>query len=151
MTTSPTPAPRTDLAGIDRLKAMIDGPGAAPLGVLLGFRCIEVADGIAVFEGTPNADHFNPQGIVHGGWTASVLDSALGCAIETRIVAGHSYGTVELKVNYVRPVTDRTGLMTCRGEIVHFGRRMATSQGRLVDADGRLYAHGSCTCMIYEV
>ena len=129
----------------------MNGPGAAPLGLKLGFRCIEVADGVAVFEGTPTADDYNPQNVVHGGWTASVLDSALGCAIETRIPAGRSYGTIELKVNYVRPITDTTGLMTCRGEIVHFGRRMATSEGRLLDAAGKLYAHATCTCMIYEV
>jgi len=139
------------MPGIDRLREMMEGPGAAALGVLLGFRCIELGDGIAVFEGYPSEEHYNPQGIVHGGWTASVLDSALGCAIETRIPAGRSYGTVELKVNYVRPVTGQTGRMTCRGEIIHSGRRMATSEARLVDEAGKLYAHGSCTCMIYEV
>ena len=142
---------RSDMPGIDRLKQMMAGPGAAPLGVLLGFRCIDVGDGYAVFEGTPGEEHYNPQSVVHGGWMASVLDSALGCAIETRIPAGRSYGTIELKVNYVRPVTGDTGRMTCRGEIIHFGRRMATSEARLVGGDGKLYAHGSCTCMIYEV
>lgn len=139
------------MPGIDRLKEMMAGPGAAALGVLLGFRCIEIGDGFAVFEGHPSEDHYNPQGVVHGGWTASVLDSALGCAIETRIPSGRSYGTVELKVNYVRPITGQTGRMICRGDIVHSGRRMATSEARLVDEAGKLYAHGSCTCMIYEV
>ena len=143
--------PRTDIPGIDRLKAMMAGPGAAPLGVLLGFRCIEVGDGFAVFEASPRQEHYNPQGVIHGGWSASVLDSALGCAIETRIPVGHSYGTIELKVNYVRPITDKTGRLTCRADIVHSGRRIATSEGRLIDGNGKLYAHGTCTCMIYEM
>ena len=143
--------PRTELPGLERLRQMMEGPGAAPLGVLLGFKCIEIEDGLAVFAGEPGENHYNPQGVVHGGWTASILDSALGCAIETRIPVGSTYGTIELKVNYVRPITATTGLMTCRAEAVHSGRRLATSEGRLVDTSGKLYAHGSCTCMIYEM
>jgi uncharacterized protein (TIGR00369 family) len=137
-------------SGLERLQRLMDGPGSAPLGLLLGFRLTEIGDGFAVFEGTPGVQHYNPQATVHGGWTASVLDSALGCAVETKLDPDHSYGTIELKVNYVRPLTSDTGLVTCRGEVIHSGRRMATSEARLVDRNGNLYAHGSCTCMIYE-
>lgn len=130
----------------------MDSPaGAAPMGVLLDMRLCEIGEGMATFQGTPGTEHFNPQNTVHGGWAATILDSALGCAVETVLGPGRSYGTIELKVNYVRPMTTQTGLVTCRAEVVHAGRRMATSEGRLVDAGGKLYAHGSCTCMIYDV
>ncbi len=141
----------TTKPGIERLRTLKTGEGAAPLGVLLGFRLTDIGDGFAVFEGTPTAGHYNPQGTVHGGWTAAVLDSALGCAVETKLAARQSYGTIELKVNYVRPLTDAVGRITCRGDVIHAGRRMATSEARLVDTSGKLYAHGSCTCMIYEI
>ncbi len=141
---------RLNLPGLQRLQNLMNEAGAAPLGVLLGFRLTEVGEGFATFQGTPEPSHYNPQGTVHGGWAASVLDSALGCAVETRLGPGQSYGTIELKVNYVRPMTGATGLTTCRGEVIHFGRRMATSEARLVDQAGKLYAHGTCTCMIYS-
>ena len=139
------------LTGLQRLQRLKDGAGAAPLGVLLSFWISELGDGLTVFEGVPTLDHLNPQNTVHGGWTASIMDSALGCAVETRLGVDQSYGTIELKVNYVRALTSETGLVTCRATIVHSGRRMATSEARLVDAAGKLYAHGSCTCMIYEM
>jgi uncharacterized protein (TIGR00369 family) len=131
------------------LEDLMAGPGTAPLGELLGFRLAEIGDGWVVFEGTPTARHYNPAGVVHGGWTSAVLDSAMGCAVHTKLAPGVGYGTVELKVNLVRPMTEATGLIRCRGEVVHLGRRLATSEGRLIDAAGKLCAHGSCTCMIY--
>ena len=138
------------LNGREYLEALMQGRGSAPLGILLSFRLVEVGDGIAVFEGLPKAEHYNPARTVHGGWIASILDSALGCAVHTKLAPGVGYGTVELKVNFVRAMTEATGPVLCRGEVVHMGRRMATSEGRLLDAAGKLYAHGSCTCMIYE-
>ncbi len=142
MTTSDT--------GLNDLENMIASGKGPPIARTLGFRLREVGDGWAIFEGTPTLEHYNPLGMVHGGWAASVLDSALGCAVHTKLASGQKYGTVELKVNYVRAMTDKTGLITCRGEILHVGRRLATSQATLVDINGKLYAHGSCTCMIYE-
>lgn len=141
---------RNRLSGRAFLEARIAGRGAAPLGELLGLILVEVGDGFAVFEATPKPEHYNPAGVVHGGWMASILDSALGCAIHSRLGPGVGYGTIELKVNFVRAMTEKTGLVRCRGDVVHMGRRLATSEGRLVDGSGRLYAHGSCTCMIYE-
>lgn len=145
------PEDRYSVGGLDRLRRLKDGAGAAPMGVLLDMRIVEIDDGIVVFQGIPNPEHLNPQGTVHGGWAATILDSALGCAVETKLGPQRSYGTIELKVNYVRALTPETGLVTCRAEVVHAGRQIATSEGRLVDQNGKLYAHGSCTCMIYDV
>ena len=135
-------------SGREFLENLMAGAGSAPLGILLGFRLAEVGDGFAVFTGKPVADFYNPADVIHGGWTAAILDSALGCAIQTRLEAGVSYSTIELKVNYVRAMTAATGEVLCRGEVIHVGRRTATSHARLVDTAGRLYAHGSCTCLI---
>ena len=108
-------------------------------------------EGRAVFECTPSEYHYNPIGVVHGGLAATLLDSALGCAVHSTLAAGAGYSTVELHVNLVRPITMQTGRMRCEAEIVHVGRSMATAQGRLTDAAGKLYAHGTTTCMIFGV
>ena len=142
------PVEQQSRSGREFLEGLMRGRGSAPLGVLLGFRLTEVGDGFVVFSGMPAADYYNPANVIHGGWAAAVLDSALGCAVQTRLEAGVSYSTIELKVNYVRPMTEKTGEVLCRGEVIHVGRRTATSHARLVDTSGRLYAHGSCTCMI---
>ncbi len=136
------------LTGLENLERLRDAGGRAPLGALLGFRLVDVGDGFSVFEGNPGATHYNPAGTVHGGWISSILDSALGCAIHSRLEAGQGYTTVELKINMVRALTDQTGLVTARGAVIHLGRRVATSDARLEDANGKLLAHGSCTCMI---
>jgi len=140
-------APR---GGLKFLQDLMAGAGSAPLGLKLDFRLEDVGEGYAVFSAVPRADHYNPAGVVHGGWTAAVLDSALGCAIQTMLDADDGYSTIELKVNYIRSMTADTGPVTCRGEVVHIGRRMATSEARLVDGAGKLLAHGSCTCMIHR-
>ncbi len=136
------------LTGMQNLERLRDAGGRAPLGSLMDFRLVDVGDGFAVFEGNPGAKHYNPAGTVHGGWISSILDSALGCAIHSRLEAGQGYTTVELKINMVRALTDQTGPVTARGAVIHLGRRVATSDARLEDANGRLLAHGSCTCMI---
>lgn len=136
------------LTGLENLERLRDAGGRAPLGALLGFRLVDVGDGFSVFEGNPGSKHYNPAGTVHGGWISSILDSALGCAIHSRLEAGQGYTTVELKINMVRTLTDQTGLVTARGAVIHLGRRVATSDARLEDAKGKLLAHGSCTCMI---
>lgn len=138
------------LSGREFLERLIAEGGAAPMARHLGLRLVEVGDGVAVFTGEPDARYLNPAGAVHGGWVSTLLDSALGCAIHSRLPGGIGYGTIELKVNFVRPITPATGPVTCRGEVVHMGRRMATSEGRVVDAAGKLLAHGSCTCLFHE-
>ena len=138
----------TELSGVERLRAMVDGQGTAPYGQLLGFRPVEIDEGRVVFEGIPSEQHYNPKGILHGGYAASILDSAMGCAVESMLLPGFSFTTVELKINYIRAMTSDTGMVRAIGVSLHPGRRMATAEGRLVDAGDRLLAHGSTTCMI---
>lgn len=136
--------------GIGFLKAMIAGElPQPPMCKLLGFRLIEVDQGRAVFEGTPGFQHYNPIGVVHGGLAATMLDSALGCAVHSTLPAGDGYTTLELKVNLVRAITKETGPLRAEGRIVHRGRTVATADADLKDAEGKLYAHGSTTCMIF--
>ncbi len=138
-----------DVTGLEFLQRMIDQDVLAPMAKTLGFRLCEVGDGFARFEGRLTEDHFNPAGVGHGGYAAAILDSALGCSVQTKLPKGTPYGTVELKINYIRPILPDCGLMQATATIVHVGRRMGTSEGRLVDQNGKILAHGSTTCMIY--
>lgn len=139
------------LSGMDYLQAMIDGhiPGP-PIMHLLNFRLGEFSDGRASFWCEPAEYHYNPIGVVHGGLASTLLDSALGCAIHTMLPAGVGYTTLELHVNFVRPLTAQTGRVTCTAEVIHVGRTVGTAQARLVDEAGKLYAHGTTTCMIFR-
>lgn len=139
------------LTGLERLRAIVDGRRRTPYGVLVGFRPVAVEEGQVVFEGTPGETHYNPQGIVHGGYAASILDSCMGCAVETMLAAGITYTTVELKINYVRAMTASTGTVRAVGSAIHTGRRMATAEGRLLDTNDKLIAHGSTTCMVMPI
>jgi uncharacterized protein (TIGR00369 family) len=108
----------------------------------------EVSEGRVVFAAEPAEYHYNPLGTVHGGVMATLLDSVLGCAVQSMLPAGTSYTTLELKVNYLRPITTKTGTVYCEGKIIYVGGRVATAEGRLTDAAGKLYAHGTTTCII---
>ena len=114
------------------------------------FRSVEVAFGKAVFQGTPQLKHYNPLGTVHGGWFATLLDSAVGCAVHSSLPAGKAYTTLELKVNIVRALTDKVPLVRAEGRVVHGGSQVATAEGRLVGPDGKLYAHASTTCLVFD-
>ena len=103
-----------------------------------------------VFKGQPTEAFFNPLGTIHGGWTSAILDSAKACAVHTTLLAGQGYTSVEMKLNFVRPILPDLGEVTCEGTVVHRGGTLATSEGKLFDARGRLLAHGSETCMIFE-
>ena len=139
------------LSGLEYLRAIIRGevPGA-PIAALLGFSPVEVEEGRAVFTVEPGEYHYNPIGTVHGGLAATVLDSALACAVHSTLPAGAGYTTLELHVNLVRAIAHDTGRLTCTGEVVHVGGRVATAQARLTDAAGKLYAHGTTTCMLFR-
>jgi uncharacterized protein (TIGR00369 family) len=139
-----------NLTGREFLERIWAGPGASPLGVLLNMRLIDVGDGTAIFEATPSRKFYNPQQRCHGGFAASLIDSALGCAVQTKLGKGVRYGTVELKVNYVRPIFEETGPVTCTGNVIHSGSRMSTAEARVVDGTGKLYAHGSGTFMVFD-
>ncbi len=120
------------------------------IGDTLDFLPIEIKDGRAVFQGRPSPRHFNPMGTVHGGWFSTLLDSALGCAVHCTLAAGKAFTTAELKVNIVRPLTEKITLVRAEGQVIHLGKRMATADGRLIGADGKLYAHASTTCFIFD-
>jgi uncharacterized protein (TIGR00369 family) len=137
------------LSGRALLEAMRDGDIVrAPMAATLDFALEVIEDGRVVFVGAPKDAFYNPHGSVHGGYAATLLDSAMGCAVHTLLEPGIGYTTLELKVNFVRPMTAGVGEVRAEGVVVHRGRRTATAEGRLVDANGRLYAHGSCTCLI---
>ena len=122
-----------------------------PIGKTLNFFLLEAEEGRVVFQGTPTFDFYNPIGTVHGGWAATLLDSCMGCAIHSTLKKGYGYTTVELKINMVRPMSDKTGPVRAEGKVIHPGRQVATSEGRLYGPDGKLYAHGTTTCVIFEL
>lgn len=122
-----------------------------PIAQLLDFRLTEVAPGRAVFEFEPAEFHYNPIGVVHGAMAGMLLDSAMGCAVMTTLPAGVGYTTLEFKVNLVRAVTMKTGLMRGEGTTLHIGSRVGTAEGRLVDTAGKIYAHATTTCLIFPM
>lgn len=138
--------------GLELLQRVVDGVyPAASIAARMNFALTEVGEGRAVFQGMPGVRHFNPLGSVHGGWAATVLDSALGCCVHTLLDRGEGYTTVEMKVNYLRPISDKTGLVTCEGKVVNKGRTLAVSEARLMDANGKLLAIGTETCAIFPI
>ena len=137
------------LAPIEHLRAIRDGRlPDPPIARLLGMRLVKVEPGVAVFELAPAEQHYNPIGVVHGGVAFTLLDSAMGCAVQTTLPSGKSYTTLEMKANLVRAVTLQTGLVRASARIVHAGKTTATAEARLEDAAGKLYAHGTSTCLI---
>ncbi|HTO29951.1 MAG TPA: PaaI family thioesterase [Pararhizobium sp.] len=137
------------------LKAMLDLLAgihpAPPMAKTLKFGLSEVEEGRVLFKGLPSAEHLNPLGTVHGGWTATIMDSALGCAVMTTLKPGEAYTTVEFKVNLVRPLLPGMGEVFCEGRVVHRGRTLATSEAFLKDGNGKLLAHGTETCAIFPI
>jgi uncharacterized protein (TIGR00369 family) len=107
--------------------------------------------GRAIFQGRPLERHYNPLGTVHGGWFATLLDSAVGCAVHTAMPAGRSYTTLELKVNMLRALTNKVELVRAEGRTIHVGGQVATAEARLVDAAGKLYAHATTTCLVFDL
>lgn len=138
-------------AGIDIFNAMFSGELPQPhIGETLDFLPVRVEPGLAVFQGRPRLAHYNPLGTVHGGWFATLLDSAVACAVHSSLPAGKTYTTVELKINIVRALTEHVPLVRAEGQVIHLGRSMGTAEGRLYGHDGKLYAHASTTCFIMD-
>jgi uncharacterized protein (TIGR00369 family) len=145
-----TPEALKSYDGLGFLQAIIDGTVPnPPMSEVLGFHLIEIDQGRAMFEGVPEFRHYNPIGTVHAGFAATLLDSALGCAIFSTMAKGETWTTLELKFNLVRPLTKDTGPVRAQGRIVHRGRTIATAEGDLKDRAGKLYAHATTTCMIF--
>ena len=136
--------------GLSFLQAMIAGKmPAPPITETLGFTLVEVEHGRAVFAGMPAFAYYNPINVVHGGWAATLLDSALGCAVMSTLAKREAYTTLEIKVNLVRAITKDTGRVISEARILHRGRTIGTAEAYLRDEAGKLYAHGTTTCAIF--
>jgi uncharacterized protein (TIGR00369 family) len=137
--------------GMELFEAIFSGAlPPPPMADTLNFVLVHVEPGYAVFQGRPQHRHYNPMGTVHGGWFATLLDSAVGCAVHATLPAGKAYTTLELKLNIVRALTDAVPLVRAEGRVVHSGRQVATAEGHLVGPDGKLYAHATTTCLIFD-
>lgn len=138
--------------GLEIMQAMLAGEVPYPhIAETLDFTLVQVGPGTAVFQGTPQLKHYNPLGSVHGGWYATLLDSAVGCAVHTMMPAGRGYTTAELSVNIVRAASIKSGPLRAIGNVIHCGRQLATAEGRIVGPDGKLYAHATTTCLVFEL
>lgn len=139
-----------EYSGLELLQRLIDGHyPAPPMAGLLNFTLVEAQAGRVVFVGLPGERHLNPLGGVHGGWAGAVMDSALGCAVQTLIDKGEAYATAEFKINLLRPITPNTGQVVCEARVVHKGRTLALSEATMKDGAGRALAFGTETCAIF--
>jgi uncharacterized protein (TIGR00369 family) len=146
------PARIGGMTGLEIMQAMLRGElPYPPIGQTLDFSLIEVDQGRALFQGTPGPAHLNPMGTIHGGWYATLLDSALGCAVHTMMPAGRGYTTAELGVNLVRAIGAKAPRVRAEGKVIHCGRQLATAEARLYGPDGTLYAHATTTCLVFEL
>jgi uncharacterized protein (TIGR00369 family) len=142
-------APARSMSGLDFLRKIASGDlPSPPIAELLGLRLLSVEPSFAVFEFDPAEFMYNPLGTVHGGIVTTLLDSAMGCAVHSTLPAGVAYTTLELKVNFVRPVFERSGPMRAEGKVVHRGESIATAEGRLLNRDGELFAHATSTLLV---
>jgi uncharacterized protein (TIGR00369 family) len=147
-----TPADIEGLTGRQMLQAIMDGAlPTPPIARSLTFWLTEVGDGSSVFEGEPGEHLLNPLGNVHGGWALTLIDSATGCAAQTLLPAGSSYTTIETKANFTRPIAKDTGRVRAEGRAIGRGRRIISCEARIVDAKGRILAHGTSTLMVLAV
>lgn len=140
------------MSGMQVFEAIFAGDlPAPPIGETMDFIPVHMEEGVAVFQGKPMLRHYNPLGTVHGGWFCTLLDSAVGCAVHTTLPAGKGYTTLEIKVNMLRPLTDAVPLVRAEGKVIHAGRQVATAEGRIVGPDGKVYAHATTTCLIFDL
>lgn len=139
-----------DLTGLEQLRALIAGGERAPIAETLGLSLVEIESGRAVWVGTPDERAYNPSGAIHGGYAATLLDSACGCAVHSTLSATQAYTTLELKVSYVRGLTRDTGPVKAEGVALSVGRRIAFAEGKLHDQTGRLLASASSTLLVFE-
>ncbi len=139
------------LSGLETLQGLIDGRLPAPtMAETLGFRLVQVSEGVAVFEGEAGAHLLNPMGSVHGGFALTLVDSAAGCAVHTTLPPGTGYTTVETKVNFTGAIRADSGTLRAEGRVIARGRQIATAEARVTTADGKIVAHGSSTLMILQ-
>lgn len=141
--------PGSGESGLDYLRGLLKDWHGSAMAETMDMRLISVDDGQAVFEGFPSPKYYNPQMRLHGGYAATLIDSATGCAVQTKLPARVGYGTIELKINYVRRIDASTGRLICTGNVIHAGRTMLTAEAKVTDESGKLYAHGSGTFLVY--
>jgi len=142
---------RRQMSGLEFVQGLVDG--SLPLNTIartLGYDVVEVSNGRMVIACQPNEDHLNPSGTVHGGLSATLLDSCMGLAIWTTLEKGLAQTTLEFKITLVRPITPETGSIRAEGTVLNRGRRIGAAEGRIVDGQGKLLAHGTTTCLIFE-
>ena len=159
--TEHNPAERFDLVppeiaagieGIDFMRGLLDGSyPAPPFSEVADIWIVAVEPGRIQFEAMPSQRFYNPMGFVHGGWIAMLLDTAMGCVVHTGLTAGQSFTTIELKTAFLRPVTEQTGKLRCEAILLHRGSRVASAEGKIFDAAGKLIAHGSESCAILDL
>ncbi len=142
---------RGQLSGLEQLRKLAAEKRNAPIADTLGFTLARVEDGVVVFEGTPDARTFNPIGTVHGGYAATLLDSACGCAVHSKLSSTQGYTTLELKIAYHRPILPGKGVVRAEGTVVSFGRRVAFAEAKLVDAEGKLCASATSTLLVFDL
>lgn len=139
------------LSGLEQLRFLMAQGANAPIGNTLRFTLIEIDEGRAVFEGKPDRSVYNPIGTVHGGYAATLLDSACGCATHSRLNSGQGYTTLELKIAYHRPLSDTSGPVRAEAQVVSIGRRVAFAEGKLLDAQGRLCVSATSTLLVFDL
>ena len=149
----PTAALGMEMSGLEYIGAIVAGEvPPPPIAVTMNFAPVAFTEGTAIFEGEPGEEHYNPIGVVHGGYASTLLDSALGCAVHTTLAKGEAYTTLTIEAKFVRPITRDTGLVRCEAEVVHRGKRQAVSEAKLFAVEtGKLLATGTSTCMIMAV
>lgn len=140
-----------DSSGLEIFRRMLRGElPPPPIAETLNFALVDVEKGRVVFQGHPAAAHLNPIGTIHGGWQATLLDSCMACAVQTELEAGQAFTTLEIKVNFLRALTDKAGPVRAEGRVIQVGRQIGIAEGSLYDAAGKLYAHGTTTCLIFD-
>jgi uncharacterized protein (TIGR00369 family) len=142
---------RRTMSGLEALRVLMRGEGPAPpIAHLMNIQLVDVGEGVAVFEGTPDEYHYNPIGVVHGGFALTLLDSAMGCAVHSAMPAGVGYTTTDVQVRFIRGITKDTGVVRAEAKTIHIGRSTAIAEGRLTDSDGKLLAVGTTACAIFR-
>ena len=131
-----------------KVQGLIASGGRPPIGDTLGFQLVEAGDGWAAFEGVPGPEHFNPMGFVHGGYAATLLESACGIAVVTQRADGLAMTTLELKTSYLKAITEKTGKVRAEGRVISIGRRVAYTEAKLTDEAGRLLATATSTLLV---
>jgi len=140
------------LSGLEALQAMLRGElPYPPMAKTLDFMLLEASPGVAVFQGRPGPAHLNPMGTLHGGWYATLLDSAMGCAVHSMMPVGRAYTTAQMGVTLVRGIGPKVSRVRAEGAVIHCGRQLASAEARIVGPDGTVYAHATTTCLVFEM